>query len=574
MAGISERLKTSLAAAALLALFLALSVNIAVKKSNTWDEPAHLLAGYAHLTEGMDYLSPLHHPVVGRSIAAIFPALLLDLELDKGVRPEGAPGSDFFPYSLRFMFENGVDGRRVLFLARLGNICLGLLLGVYLFLWSSELWGARGGLLSLFFYALSPNVLAASSLATTDLPVTAFFFISLYYLYRTVARGPAPARSVAAGLFAALALGSKHTALLLLPALAVSFALSLRAARGPVGRGGGSGRVVSAYGAMVAVSFVVLWAVYGFRFHSGAAGYVPPDWSALEGDAFSGLFAFMRSLKVLPEAYLYSLAGSLHGAASGRAAFLMGARSTTGWWYYFPLAFLIKTPVATLFLLLSASGYLFARQREHLARALFLMVPAAAVFVLVSSQNVDIGLRHLLPAYPFIFALIGFVPLIRTESGRAARAVFAAASAWYVLAAAAIHPDQLAYFNEFVGGPRNGHLFLVDSNLDWGQDLTGLKDYMDERGIGRIKLAYFGFTDPAYYGIDYEYLPSYWIPRPARGGGGGGDNIDPRGWYAISATLLEGVYLQDPDLYAAFRETEPVETIGYSIFVYRLQPLS
>jgi hypothetical protein len=273
----------------------------------------------------------------------------------------------------------------------------------------------------------------------------------------------------------------------------------------------------------------------------------------------------LNKWKLLPESYLYGLAGSVAGAGSGRAAFFMDQYSATGWASYFPTAFLIKTPVPTIILLFAALIY-FSHEKNRLMKALFIILPPLFVFLAFSAQKVNIGLRHVLPAYPFIFVLIGSVPSIKTESVKAARAVFYACLVWYAYATAVIFPHQLAYFNEIIGGPKNGYKYLVDSNLDWGQDLAGLKEFMDSNGIDKIKLAYFGFCDPKYYGIDYEYLPGYYIPEPVNVK----EDIELTGWFAISATMLQGVYLPDRDFYKPFKDIKPVGHIGYSIFIYKL----
>jgi hypothetical protein len=137
---------------------------------------------------------------------------------------------------------------------------------------------------------------------------------------------------------------------------------------------------------------------------------------------------------------------------------------------------------------------------------------------------------------------------------------------WYVGASCYIHPHYLAYFNELAGGPDNGYKYLVDSNLDWGQDLKGLKSYMQKHGIARINLSYFGTDSPARYGISYDWLPSYGLPNPDPEK----HKFVPKGWVAISATSLQGVYLGDSDIYAWFRERKPVAKIGYSIFIYKM----
>ncbi len=548
--------KDALLAGVFLLIFFVQAAAIAAKKSNTWDESAHILAGYAYLKEGADYLSPLHHPVTGRLITALFPYLFLDLDFDPSVRPEFDKDSNFFPYSLEFLFENNTGGRKILFLARLGVIMLGMLLGVFLYLWAKDLWGGKGAVLSLFFYSLSPNILAHTSLATTDMPVTAFFFISAYLFYRTATGGVSPAGVPLVSVPLALALTTKHTALLILPLILYCMYVNLKK-DGPV-------RTAAFYLCTALLVYILIWALYGFRYHNTAPLYRSPPWELFSGTSLGALMERLRAVKILPESYLFGLAGTLHGAGSGRVAFLMGEISTQGWWYYFIIAFLIKTPVATILLLSAALLYISTEGGAGLKKALFLLIPALTVFLAMSIQKVDIGLRHVLPAYPFIFLLIGYTVHIRTKSERAAKTVFYVSIIWYLYAALSIFPHQLAYFNEFVGGPENGYRYLVDSNLDWGQDLTGLKRYMDARGIDSVKLAYFGLSDPAYYGIDYEYLPSYIIYNPKNVL----RNVELKGTFAISATLLQGLYLPNRDLYRVFRETEPVARIGYSIFIY------
>lgn len=543
--------------AVLLAVFFLEASAIAWKKSNTWDEPAHILAGYAHLKEGMDYLSPLNHPALGRVIQAIIPAIFLRLDFDPSVRPEEAQGSDFYPQALKFLYENRVGGETLLFLCRLSNIVLAVLLGLIVFLWSRELWGATGGLLSLFLYCLSPNILAHSSLATTDLPITAFFFISIYCLYTIVERGFTYQRGMCAALALAFALTSKHTAVLLIPLFIAGFLIRAR-------RDGWSRKTVAGLLSVFLAAYLIIWAVYGFRYHSGSAHYDPLYWAKFSGSSFAPLFGLLRRIRFLPEAYLYGVAGVISGAGAGKPAFLMGAYSTTGWRYYFLAAFLIKTPIPAI-ILLAASALYLSRDRARWPKALYLVVPAVIIFTAMSMQKVNIGLRHVLPAYPFIFVLIGYAPAITTRSARAARYLLYASIAWYLYANVAIFPHQLAYFNEFTGGPQNGYKYLVDSNLDWGQDLKGLKRYMDEKNIERISLAYFGMSDPRYFGIEYDYLPSFVImnPRNVRA------EVPLKGWFAISATMLQGVYMRDRDFYRVFSETAPVDNIGYSIFIYR-----
>jgi hypothetical protein len=138
---------------------------------------------------------------------------------------------------------------------------------------------------------------------------------------------------------------------------------------------------------------------------------------------------------------------------------------------------------------------------------------------------------------------------------------------WYVVASLFIAPHYLSYFNEIIGGPDKGYKYLVDSNLDWGQDLKGLKKYMDDHAIKRISLSYFGIDSPKRYGIEYDWLPSHHLynPRPENE-----KKFPVNRFLAISATNLQGVYLEPKDMYKWLREYEPVAKIGYSIFIYDL----
>ena len=545
--------------AALLLLFFFQGCSIALNKSNTWDETGHILAGYVYLEEDFDGIEPIYHPILGRAIMALPLVLFYDLTFDKSVQSIELNSWRFFSYSNEFLFENNADGRRLLFSARIPMVILGTILGIFVFLWSRLLWGEQGGLLSLFLYSLSPNLLAHSSLATTDFPGTAFIFITSYFLYRLASERLGVKRVVLCGILLGCVLTSKHTAILITPLLLLAFILNtiredLR-------------RSILFYLLLFFVAYVTIWGVYGFRYQSTYEFYTPLIWMKFQGSALEPVVTAIRNLKLLPETYLYSLTAALSGSGTKRSAFLMGMHSITGWWYYFPVAFLIKTPLTTLvFFFISIVLAIKKRAELSLSRHLFVLLPILIFFIVMSTQSINIGIRHILPVFPFVIAMAGSVACFATGGGkRKMPLVFIAALVFHAYSVLSVHPSQLAYFNELVGGPKYGYKYLVDSNLDWGQDLPGLKQYMDENDIESVKLAYFGLSNPEYYGIKYEYLPSYIntskSPRVQL--------KDHRGYYAISATLLQGVYLP-ADFYSKFRDREPVARIGYSIFVYKI----
>jgi hypothetical protein len=261
--------------------------------------------------------------------------------------------------------------------------------------------------------------------------------------------------------------------------------------------------------------------------------------------------------------------GFLLGQAKAqvRPAFLAGDYSTTGWPSYFPIAVLIKTPLAIL--LLAAAGAiagLMRRARADLDAYVFVLTPVAVFMGAAMTTHINIGVRHVLPIYPFLLLLIGLAARELLSWSRQRGAIVLSS----VLALGAIecfgnYPDHLAFFNLAVGGPSRGGEYLTDSNLDWGQDLKPLKKWMDDHRVARINLAYFGSAAPAYYGIEATYLPGSDLYQNTA-------NVELPGYVAISATILNGVYLPEPmrAFYRPFRQMAPVASVGKSILIYRV----
>jgi hypothetical protein len=187
------------------------------------------------------------------------------------------------------------------------------------------------------------------------------------------------------------------------------------------------------------------------------------------------------------------------------------------------------------------------------------------------TQNINIGHRHVLALYPFLFVAASRCAAVawsmRGRGGWAARWAVAFAALLYAASVLRVHPNYLAYFNEAAGGPSAGWRELVDSNLDWGQELPGLKKYMDENGIPKVTLCYFGTADPSYYGIAGPRLPGYQPPPPSTVT----RTVQPGDIVAISATHLQGLYLDAEmlPLVAQFRARRPIAVIGHSLFLYR-----
>lgn len=436
-----------------------------------------------------------------------------------------------------------------LFLFRLVGVACSFLLGFYVYLWSKSIYGGVAAILALVFYALSPNIIANAQLIAVDVLLTFSSFIWFYYLSKAY-DDYKPGNIFLCGLFFGLALISKFTVLMF---ILIYFILSLILilSRKKHERMLFWKRFLGITFWMAVIGWLILCAAYKFRFYS------------LETERALSYLPFLSALELpkniilpFPGDYLKSLRFTLDVSAKGWPSFLMGDYSSKGWPHYYLVNFLIKTPIPVL-ILLFFSVFLRARaeNRPPWRKEIFLWLPPLSIFLIASFQHCQIGLRHILPVYPFLFVFTSRIVGSGYSRFRICRYVFYALIAWLVFSSFRIFPHYMAYFNEFIGGPDNGYKYSLDANLDWGQDLYGLKRYMDERGIKKIKLAYFGTVPPEYYGIDYEEIP-----------------LDSaKGWIAISATHLQGLYLPDRKRYFWLKKYKPVKKIGYSLFIYEIK---
>jgi hypothetical protein len=284
---------------------------------------------------------------------------------------------------------------------------------------------------------------------------------------------------------------------------------------------------------------------------------------------------------LLPEAFIYGFA---HAEMKShiRGSFLLGKYSNTGFRSYFFYAFLLKTPLPALLLILAALVLSLLRCVKKRLAPIFLLVPAGLYFLVATTSHLNLGVRHLLPIYPFLYVLAGGLVLELDRWRRTTRIVALlvmvsaiAVSSRIVFFPAhglkwqTVAPHYLAYFNEFAGGPANGFKELVDSNLDWGQDLKNLKLWLVAHDIKNpIYLCYFGLADPRYYQIAHYNMPGGYPFEPQQGF----DVLKPGGLIVISATNLQGVYLSQADRDAwrqILEHSVPVDTVGYSIFIYK-----
>ncbi len=545
-------------AAALLLLMYGLAVLSLQQSAPTFDEQGFLARGVAYL-RGENRHMRVGHPLGLNALNAIF------LAADAAVRlPIADPSwqqSSFHRPAELFMWETGNDVSHILLLGRLPTVWLGMLLAALVGRWAARLSRRRaGGLLALAFLALDPNILAHTQLATTDLGLAAAAALAGYTLWAYL-RQPTWWGAAAAGISFGLLQNTKFTAGLFVPlfGLVILAALARQVVAGRKLPAAILAQLLLVY---PLAGLLTLWGAYGFQ-----VGPMPANLPQASTSPFPQLAG-----RVLPLSHhleqLLDIGGRLQKETP---AFLLGQYSGSGWWYYFPVAFLLKTPLPTL-LLFAWAGVLalWRRGRRHSSPwgptdLAALLIPPVGYLALAMTSEVNLGYRHLLPLLPF---LVVFAAVTITRLSAPSRRFALGLALWLGAAALWIYPHHLAFFNLLAGGPDGGWRYLVDSNIDWGQDLPGLADWMAANDVPWVYLSYFGEARPDYYGIAYRGLDSF-PPRLM--------NPDARifyppdpvpGVYAISVTNLQGVHFADHDLYAWFRQRQPVAKIGYSIFVY------
>jgi hypothetical protein len=514
-------------------------------QSTTSDEIVHLTGGYSYWAFNDYRLQPENGNLPQRWVA--LPAWLAGAkfpDLDQLYWRK----SDAWVMGHEFFYETGEDHFPRLMAARAMTALFSVAAGLLVFCWSRRLFGTPGAFVSLIFFAFSPTFLAHGGYATSDVCIALFMLASIGAYWRHL-NTPGLAPFAVSSLLFGLACVAKFSAVFLLPMMAVCALVYVAARRGEAGA-----IALSALG-HAAVAFAVIWAFYGFRYSAfnpalPAADQFIESWPVMYASTgrVGQLIHFLADRHVLPEAFLYG-AAYVAQTSQERGAFLNGEYSVTGWRTFFLWAFAYKSTVP--FILASAwAAWIAIRTRLRRAsdlagrlEELLPLTPLIALFLVYwaisISSHLNIGERHLMPVYPVLFILCGALGrwFTRPLGWRALAA--AGLVAWHVAESQSIYPSYLAYFNQLAGGPANGHQHLVDSSLDWGQDLPGLKGWLD-RNAARgedVYLAYFGTGEPRYYGLKVKrlaYINGFHEDEPYIA-------LGP-GIYCVSASMLEQVY--------------------------------
>jgi 4-amino-4-deoxy-L-arabinose transferase-like glycosyltransferase len=610
------RLATAGICAASLALFAALAWSAVRTKCATFDEPNQVVAAFVQFHHHSFMLDPEDPPLWK------FWAPLLtsrdSLHLDRGTPLWNAMPADIIRQALwaqTVLYQPVNDADTLLARCRAMMLAIGVGLGAMIAWWSWRLGGAVAAIVAVLLFALDPNFLAHAPLVKNDVVLSLVAAGLCYALWRA---GQALTWTNAAAIvvLSAVALTVKFSGLLL-PPIAVMLLL-LRAmlpwdwpvlGRHLTTRTHRLLATICLAVAAAVFSYAWIWACYGFHFAPDAAdphartdiplvvrwtirkefylqhaATAAPGWFPEESDVASvppslkvRLVLAAEKHHLFPHSFLAGLLLTYQGSLM-RPTFLLGQVSETGWWYYFPLAMLLKTPLATLLAaLLSLAALSTARQRANVAHqrwwntqrlwtASCLALPPLLYLAAAMGSNINLGLRHVLPVYPMLYIAIGLAAAYAWSLPhwrRRTAAVITCLALGLAAETAFAFPDYIPFFNAVAGGAHGGVHLLTDSNLDWGQDLKLLGQWQQAHPDRKLYLCYFGRADPRYYGIRYTNLPGSLAPGAIE------QTAQKPCVLAISATRLVGSESADePSPYAPLLSRTPMAILGGSIYLY------
>lgn len=575
----------------LLALMLFIEVTTSLQESQVIDEGVHLSAGLSYWKTGDWRMNPEHPPLM--KLLAAAPLIFTSARVP--VEHWSWTAFNEWEFGDVFMYNNTLDPQTLLFLGRIPIMLLSILLGWWIFNAARGWFGAWAGVFSLALFALDPNIITHSRYVTTDLGFSAFAFWSIYRL-NILMQHPTRLNGVMFGL-ALLAAGlAKFSGIAFIPiVVTVVILLKLRERQHPALLGWRLRKWL-----LVAFPIMALmtWALYGFDIRKPAddprivqlysereellrttdSSTLPPlERFAVEqlGDRVTTIGAQLEQWSHRPipgYAFFRGLFAVIGHSVGGQEAYLLGQTSDKGWWYYFPLAFLAKTPLPT-FVAIIAVFMLFGSQlwrsqfftrswratfRTLDRRWILYGLPPLAWMGFSMVSNLNLGWRHIMPMYPFLFVLAGSLTTLALPSRRWGR--------WLIplvlvvnlgFIQATTYPNEMGHFSPLVGGAINGPRILIDSNLDWGQDLPKLKRFVHDNDIRTLPFAYYGRANVS------SYLPQA-TPLPTT------EEVERSGLPPGVVAISVGQLFRNDGEYRWLWQYQPTKKIGSSIYLYSL----
>jgi hypothetical protein len=565
--------RSELMCAVLLAAAAFQMLAVVMRKNITVDEIVMIPSAYYHFVTGNFQLVNEHPPLA--KLLAVTPLLFIQPNEPKPQQINAGPqmDDDKWAYYARFWDANASEFETISFWARVPMIALTIALGVMIFLIARNLFEVRAAVFAVALFSFEPTVLAHGRVVQTDIPAAFGFLLFCFALYSYVRR-PMWRRAASLGGATALAILAKFSMLLTAPILLVTFIVLLWRARQT-----GEKRSPPKKHALMVTLLVLLLINAAYFFHSRNLTDADKNWidKSFPAHNVEVLRTVRAASYVLPTDFVLGIFWQLWHNNEGHPASVLGKYSRTGWWYYFPLAFALKTTLPFLLVSLAAlawATYQLVKKRD--ARFLPLLLPFVIYTAFVLFSHIDIGVRYYLPAFPFLFIMSGAFLSSQMTSRRARAArilIVVALFCWTGVEAVRAFPNYLTYMNQLASShPR--WWYLSDSNVEWGDDAKGLASYLHDRGETRVRTAFLGdFFTLSRYGVESISLIS-----PAAG------EPEHTRYAAIGASFLNGSTTPEYFLHGKwpsdaqrvnfldeFRGRSPEAVIGNSIYVYRMQ---
>lgn len=565
--------KAEVVCAALLVLMGANMFGQISRKGLTNDEMIHIPAGYYHLVAGIFQLNNEHPPLV--KMWAALPLLFVQPNEPRPAKDEAEHNMNVtWGYQARFWNDNQEHFGAIIFWTRAFMIILTLALGVLIFLYARDLFGPRAACFSVALFAFEPTVLAHGRIVHTDM-AAAFVYLLFFQMLRRYAKNPSRRRALLVGLASGIAVVTKFSMIIMLPLLGcLALAGSVFAARLRT-----PGRRTLLHGA---AAFLVVLMVVNSAYYFRRSSITTPDvaWVKLQSpEKFDNLMiGFHRGSAVVPTYFLFGFYNFWLHTKHGHTTSLLGHYGSLGWWYYFPVAFALKTSLP--FLILAVAALFWALWRLVVKRDwrfLWLVMPFSIYLAVSMISTINIGVRHFLPAYSFLF-MMGGVLLDRLLGVRYPRhlaiALVLLLLSWTTVEALRAYPHYVPYMNQ-LASTHPHWWYLSDSNVEWGDDARELAEYLQARGETEVRGAVSGaWGSLAQYGIAYHEI----FPKPGR------VKKETR-YVAIGASFLNGSTNavstdengqqvseeQRINYLAEYRTRTPEAIIGNSIYVYRMK---
>ena len=536
------------------------------RKSITIDEIAHIPAGYYHLVASNYTLNNEHPPLV--KMLAALPLLFLQ---PNEPPLASADDADFYARTgdafANFWGANPDAFEAISFWTRVPMVVLTLVLGWLIFIFTKDLANPRAGVLAVILYSLEPNVLAHGRIIHTDLPAALAYLLFVLAVYR-YHRLPSLRAALVLGLVTGVALVTKFSLVIVVPLVAVAMgAWILRAAS----RGLTRGQVMRHALLAGLIALTVINLVYRFQ----RQPIVPADiaWIRTQTPEYAQMvMSGIRAFSVFfPNYFLFGIYNVVVHNHAGHAGYLLGQYRDTGWWYYFPVVFALKTTLAFLALALVAllwGSWRLAARRE--GPLLFIVGPVALYTAIALTSGINIGIRHFLPVFPFLFILAALLleRLLRVTKWRSLTAILVALLITAMgFETVRVYPDYVSYVNQ-LRGSQPAWKVLSDSNVEWGDDVKAVAAYLLARGETRVSGATSaGWLTFRFFGVDYVDICPPRQKDPIR-----------TNYVAIGASFLNGSTVpgstelpgkERENFFAAYRERKPEAVFGTSIYLYR-----